>query len=355
MLSERQQLILDKFLENPAQNLAVGDLLPCVEVGRTTLFRDLSQLVDYGILTPDAPTRARTYRLNPDSETYLRWHLSRAPQDRLVVYYYEQWLDVYQPNQLSLLTQQQLDILHECGNLSELTQDYTTLHQHFAVDWLHNSANLEGIKLSWLDSKALIEFNEVPVQLSKTAVDTLAKQKTALTYLLEQHSTLNIDDLSVAQLHALLCTGSLNDATISSNLRTRTLSFAESAYLPLNDPDQIQYHFAQFCDKAQAIKDPYEQAVFTLLFLSYLQAFRAANSRTARLVMNIPLLKQQLAPFAWHHVSKRDYLFGLLALYEHQRHEFLVQIFVDAYARSALRYRLLTQGIQEQQVVSAFA
>ncbi|WP_020395639.1 Fic family protein [Thiolinea disciformis] len=355
MLSERQQLILDKFLENPAQNLAVGDLLPWVEVGRTTLFRDLSQLVEQGILSPDAPTRARTYRLNPDSEPYLRWDLSRPPQERPVVYYYADWLDIYQPNQYSLLSPYQLEKLHKAGKVCDSTADYAQLLNTAAIDWLYNSANLEGIKLSWLDSKALLEFNERPTQLSQAAINNLCKQRTALNYLIDQRSHLKVDDLYIAQLHALLGAGSLQDATISSNLRVRTLSFTESAYLPLNDPEQIQYYFAQFCDKAQAIHDPYEQAIFTLLFLSYLQAFREANNRTARLCLNIPLCQQQLAPFTWSEVSKREYLFGLLALYERQRHEFLVNTFVQAYVKSAKRYKALVQGSEDIALVSAFA
>jgi hypothetical protein len=50
MLTERQQSILEEFLQTPDQALSVGDLLPSFDVGRTSLFRDLSAMVEGGVL-----------------------------------------------------------------------------------------------------------------------------------------------------------------------------------------------------------------------------------------------------------------------------------------------------------------
>lgn len=70
-----------------------------------------------------------------------------------------------------------------------------------------------------------------------------------------------------------------------------------------------------------------------MTFLPYLQPFQDGNKRTSRLGMNIPLLKNHLAPFSFTDLSKRDYLFGLLAFYERGQHRFLAEAFVKAYQK----------------------
>jgi DeoR/GlpR family transcriptional regulator of sugar metabolism len=55
MLTERQQSILEAFLQNPDASLTAGDLLPLLDVGRTTLFRDLSAMVEAVCYCPTPP------------------------------------------------------------------------------------------------------------------------------------------------------------------------------------------------------------------------------------------------------------------------------------------------------------
>ena len=55
----------------------------------------------------------------------------------------------------------------------------------------------------------------------------------------------------------------------------------------------------QHTDKAKLIQDPYEQSIFLLVHVSYLQAFADVNKRTARLTANISLIKGNLVPLAY--------------------------------------------------------
>jgi hypothetical protein len=107
MLNDRQNRILKQLLKNPDQVLSIKDLLPFFKVSRTTLFRDLSTMLKQDLLLADAQTRARTYRLNPLSDAYLIWDLSRPPQQRQQVAYNSALFENYQPNQTFLLSDTQ--------------------------------------------------------------------------------------------------------------------------------------------------------------------------------------------------------------------------------------------------------
>ncbi len=146
-------------------------------------------------------------------------------------------------------------------------------------------------------------------------------------------------------IHSLLIHGLLNDASAVGCLRKAIVKIDGSQYLPPDNPYQLDEAFNEFCQKAHDIDNPYEQAFFAMVFLPYIQAFQDGNKRTSRIAMNIPLVRNELAPFSFTDMSKRDYMFGLLAFYERGAHGFLAKMFTTAYARSAARYAELLEHI----------
>ncbi|QTR51022.1 Fic family protein [Candidatus Thiothrix anitrata] len=352
MLTERQQSILEEFLQNPDRALSIGDLLPVFNVGRTSLFRDLSAMVEADLLLPDAPTRARTYRLNPDSAAYLRWDLSRPPQQRPEVRYNPRLLAAYRPNHSFLLTSDQRTLLRQAGNIAGAEQlepgkDYTRLISTLLIDLAHASSNLENVPISWLDTKTLIEFGERPDGLDETQLRIVLNHKAAINHLTTHAGEMNLCRRDLFDLHALIAEGLIAETAAIGTLRNRVVRFSDSRYLPPDNPHLLKESFDEFCDKASLITDPYEQAFFTMTFVPYLQPFQDGNKRTSRLGMNIPLLKNHLAPFSFSDLRKRDYMFGLLAFYERGQHAFLAEAFVAAYQKTAPRYATLLDYIQQ--------
>lgn len=352
MLTERQQNILEEFLQNPDASLTAGDLLPLLGVGRTTLFRDLSAMVEAGLLLPDAPTRARTYRLNPDSAAYLQWDLTRPPQQRPEARYNPRLLEDYQPNHTFLLSQNQRAALLQAGNIAgaeklEPGKNYTRLISTLLIDLAHASSNLENVPISWLDTKTLIEFGERPDGLDETQLRIVLNHKSAINHLTTHAGEMSLSRRDLFDLHALIADGLIAETAAIGTLRSRVVRFSDSRYLPPDNPHLLKEAFDHFCDKASHIKDPYEQAFFTMTFVPYLQPFQDGNKRTSRLAMNIPLLKNHLAPFSFADLRKRDYMFGLLAFYERGQHVFLAEAFVAAYQKTAPRYAALLDYIQQ--------
>ena len=57
--------------------------------------------------------------------------------------------------------------------------------------------------------------------------------------------------------------------------------------------------FHQILLTAAAISDPFEQAFFVTIHLSYLQPFEGVNKRVSRLAANIPLIHHNLCPLSF--------------------------------------------------------
>jgi Fic family protein len=348
MLTDRQQSILDIFLENPNEPKSVSDF-SSFEMERTTVFRDLKKMTQDGLLVLEG----KSYRINQASDAYLIWDLTRPPQQRPSVRYNPDLLDNYKPNETFLLTDTHLNALEHAGAVSgireakELGKPYERVLSSLLIDLTHASSNLENVNISWLDTKTLIEFGERPNGLSDKQMRIVLNHKEAIAYLKEHGRDMVIGKKDLMDIHSLLTQGLLGDPSAVGALRSVVVKFDDSRYCPPDNQHQLQEIFNQFSEKACEIDNPHEQAFFTMLFVPYIQPFQDGNKRTSRIAMNIPLVKNELAPFSFSDMSKRDYMFGLLAFYERGRHEFLADTFSKAYERSAERYSELIQHISE--------
>jgi hypothetical protein len=70
----------------------------------------------------------------------------------------------------------------------------------------------------------------------------------------------------------------------------------------------------------------------------YLQPFEDINKRVSRLAANIPLIRHNLCPLSFTGVEQKDYIGGLLGVYELNCIEYLRDVFVWACKSSANQY-----------------
>lgn len=355
-LSTRQQKIIDMFLESPNEARSVGDFSD-FGLDRTTVFRDIKKLIAAGLLLPEK----KTYRLNQETDAYLRWDLSRAPHHRETVRYNPKLLNDYQPNHSFLLSDEQRHLLAHVGQVEGISQAqekgklYERVLASLLIDLTHASSNLENVNISWLDTKTLIEFGERPEGLSEKQMRIVLNHKEAISFLKAHGNTLALTKRDLCDLHSLLIKELLGDPSAVGALRTTIVKFDDSKYIPPDNPHQLKETFELFCEKANAITNPYEQAFFTMMFISYIQPFQDGNKRTSRIAMNIPLVRNALAPFSFSDIRGRDYTFGLLAFYERGNHHFLANAFTTAYQKSAVRYGKLVAHINEGGVLGTIS
>lgn len=344
-MNQRQKRVLQEVLTDPTRDWSLKDFLRpgVVEgVGRVTVYRDLDELVSAGLLTAEGATRDRTYCLNRRSDAYLEWDLSRNPAEREPVEYNPALLARYQPNKTFFLSK---EIREDLASLFQADRNkvhdaaYRRILNNLVIDLSHASSNLEEVKISWLDTKTLLELGERPGGLSDKDLKIVLNHKAAIAYLVEH--ALKVVPQDLKDLHSLLMKDLLPNPMHAGAMRTSVAYFDISTYRPLSVPQQLKEQFDIFCGKAEAIEDPFEKSLFTMLFIPYLQPFHDGNKRTSRLAMNVPLKNAKLAPFSFSHIGKRAYMFGLLAFYERGEPKFLARSFVEAYKKGAARYNEL--------------
>ena len=120
-----------------------------------------------------------------------------------------------------------------------------------------------------------------------------------------------------------------------------------TVYRPLEIPFQIEECLRQCLHTAQLIEDPFEQSLFALVHLPYLQPFMDVNKRTSRLAANIPFIRENLCPVSFSGVPGDVYTDGILAVYELNKVDLLREVFVWAYERSCQEYSAVRQTLGE--------
>ena len=95
------------------------------------------------------------------------------------------------------------------------------------------------------------------------------------------------------------------------------------------------------------IEDPFEQALFCLVQLPYLQAFDDVNKRVSRLAANIPFIKHNLSPLCFNDVPRDYYTDAVLLIYERNDIALMRDLLRWAYERSAARYGAVRQSLGE--------
>jgi hypothetical protein len=114
----------------------------------------------------------------------------------------------------------------------------------------------------------------------------------------------------------------------------------------------LQSRFNRIIEKAALIENSYEQSLFLLVHITYLQAFSDVNKRTARLCANIPLVKSNVVPLSFNDVEREDYTSAVIAIYELQEIRLLLDLYLFSYMRTCAMYdsTVKAMGIDEVRV-----
>jgi len=306
-------------------------------VSNATLARRMEQLIAERHVVREGRARATRYRWDPFHD-----YFSVPPNRRTKVGYKAEALADYVPNETNWLSPEERERLALAGGGRRLdASTYSrAIAQKLLVDLSYASSALEGNTYTYLDTQVLIEFGQVAEGKARDETVMILNHKEAITYLIDNIMDIQVSPREIKTFHALLSRGLSNmDPRDVGAIRSIPIDgIGGSAYVPLVLPQRIEEELEKIARKAIQIEDPHEQSLFLMTFISYLQAFRDVNKRTARLVCNVPLLQQGLAPLSFMDMDRADYVRGLLAFYELNRFDLIKDAYVDAYVKSAARY-----------------
>lgn len=278
-------------------------------------------------------------------------YLSKPVEARKPVGYNREFLDIYRPNARPYLSTKERAHLKEIGSrhgAAEAAGTYAKqILSRLLIDLSWNSSRLEGNTYSLLDTKRLIEFGEEAAGRDRTEAQMIMNHKEAIEFLVSAADDIGFNRYTILNLHGILANNLLPDANAPGRLRHIVVGIAGSTFQPLAVPQQIEEYFDQILATAEAIEDPFEQSIFVMAQLPYLQPFDDVNKRVSRLAANIPFIKRNLSPLSFTDVPRKLYNEAMLGIYELNDVALLKDVFIWAYGRSAEQYAAARQSLGE--------
>ena len=287
--------------------------------------------------------------VSPEGEL-VRQSVGAPIQARRPVGYDRTFLDRYRPNETFYLPAEARRRLRELGRSPDEERPAGTyvrrIHHRLLIDLSWNSSRLEGNTYSLLETERLLEHGDSDDDKSPRETQMIVNHKAAIDFLVEQAEHVGFNRHTLLNLHALLA-DNLLDPRECGRLRSRPVNIGGTPYHPLEIPQLVDECFTQVVSTAAAIEDAFEQAFFAMVQLPYLQPFEDVNKRVSRLAANLPLVRGNLCPLSFIDVPERDYVDGILGVYELNRVELLRDVFCWAYERSCARYSAVRQSLGE--------
>ena len=304
------------------------------DLAQRSLRRRLAAMVEQGLVEQAGAGPSTRYRHHPVHAWFQVPAHARPP-----VPYDASRLTAYVPNETNWLTPDQKARLRAVQPPKEAVGSYPlAVAEKLMVDLSYASSVLEGNTYNYLDTETLVRYGQAATGKDVTETAMILNHKQAVGYLVEvAHAQGPLSSRTLKELHALLGQD-LIDVRELGVLRRRPVSIGGSAYVPLAIPSRLEEEFNVLIEKANAIADPFEQSLFWLVGVAYLQPFVDINKRTGRLACNVPLLKAGLAPLSFMTMDKQAYVKGLLEYYELGATETMARAFEGAYVASAHRY-----------------
>ncbi|MFO1348121.1 MAG: Fic family protein [Pseudomonadales bacterium] len=296
------------------------------------------------------------------SDTVCEWVLSPLAQQALErvsrplgrrepVGYRREFLGSYQPNHTWYLPESVRVHLQQQGRLPQVGQPAGTYARHILqrllIDLSWNSSRLEGNTYSLLETEQLILQNEAVAGKNAMETQMILNHKDAIEFLVNAAGEIGFNVYTIRNLHALLSNNLLGNPEACGRIRQMPVTIGGSSYTPTAVPALIQEMFAAVLEKAESISDPFEQSFFSMVHLSYLQAFDDVNKRVSRLAANIPFIRHNLCPLSFVDMPQDLYVKGLLAVYEMNSVDLLRDVFVHAYEHSVRKYSVIKESLGE--------
>lgn len=334
-------------------------------VAKRTLQRHLSYLIQAGkivrkgkgrsiLYTPPqaekAPQTAATI-IYSEPAKQLKQYLQQPFNLRKKATYQADFLYHYQPNAdyyLAKTLRTHLKHLGKQENGKQAAGTFArTILTRFLLDLSWNSSRLEGNTYSLLETQRLLMLGEVAANHSNLEAQMILNHKAAIEFLVELGEDLAINRYTMLNLHALLADNLLSNPEAIGRIRKIPVSIGKTSYQPPNIPQLLEENFNYIITTANKINDPFEQAFFLMVQLPYLQPFEDVNKRVSRLAANIPFLQQNYCPLSFVELPHRDYIDGILGIYELNDISALRDMFVWSYECSVKRYTSIRDIVSE--------
>jgi Fic family protein len=318
----RQQQILTALLTGTSSQVELGALPVFQDVTERTLQRDLSDLLDVGIIEKSGEARATNYTVTAYAKPEIA--LSEQALNALlevenrpaISYDFDRLAALQKRKLLTEMEQEQFTRFHEIFHQKLQTTPKDIIRrerERITIELSWKSSQFEGNTYTLLETETLLKEGIVAFGKTKDETQMVLNHKMALDFSAE-HPHLFRQSLTVQtiiELHKHLAKG-----LFDPGIRERGVGITGSAYQPLANKFKLEEELQRLCDVINAKESIFEKALLAFTYICYLQAFNDGNKRTGRILANAILFAHGSFPLSLRAVSATTYKLSILAFYE---------------------------------------
>lgn len=237
-----------------------------------------------------------------------------------------QKIEIFSNKELEILNNLQNKYLENSSKLSK--NQYDKELERLAIDLSWKSSQIEGNTYSLLETEKLLKDKQTAAGKTKDEATMLLNHKEVIDFIIENPTY--IFPLSVSKIEDIhrFLTKELNN---DKNIRKHRVGISGTNYLPLDNEFQIKEALKNSCNLIENTINIFEKSFLILLLLSYIQPFANGNKRTARIICNTILMKNNYCPISFRTVDSIEYKKAMLIFYEQNNLSAFKKIFIDQF------------------------
>ena len=315
------------------------------KVGYATVKRVLTKLISDKLIVAIGKGKGTKYIISQTYELFypvnIEVYFEKEIDERIIRNRYNLSLITEVLNKVSLFTEDELKRLNHLQkkykeNISQLTEtEYKKELERLAIDLSWKSSQIEGNTYSLLETERLLKEKETAEGKTKDDAIMLLNHKEALDFIIENPNyTTPLSISKIKNIHSIL----IKDLGVDRNIRKRRIGISGTNYKPLDNEYQIKESLIDMCKLVNSRESVFEKALLLLVLLSYIQAFADGNKRTARIISNAVLIKNEYCPISFRTIDSVEYKKAMLLFYEQNNITTFKKIFINQFEFAVKTY-----------------
>ncbi|MFA5249164.1 MAG: Fic family protein [Candidatus Paceibacterota bacterium] len=334
-LNQRQQKIIDFISKRGA--ISNSEIIAFLgnSISRFTVLRDLSLLLEEGLVKKEGQGRAVRYSLFSSSTVNSFFdpdlYFGKGPDEREIK-------PTFVPEIINSLSQlfsekEIMDLEGINNKYSERVKrmDKTSFKkevERLTIELSWKSSQIEGNTYSLIDTEMLIKERVEAEGHKKEEAVMILDHKNAIDYIFNNKNEFKkLDLFQIEKVHELLTRG----LGIEASIRAGSVRIIGTRYMPIAGKAKIIEALHSTIDKINSLADPFSKSLALILMISYIQPFGDGNKRTARILGNAVLLAHNACPISYRSVNETDYKKAILLFYEQNSARFFKKLFIEQF------------------------
>ena len=345
LINDKNNLILEFIKANTS--LSSKEISDGIDVGfgYASVKRTLQKLIAEKLIIATGTRKGTKYQLSPEYDLLfsidIDVYFQKEIDERKIIDSFNHSLLSRTLSNVSIFTEEELTHLNKLQkryseNISKLSDaEYKKELERLAIDLSWKSSQIEGNTYSLLETERLLKEKETAAGKTKDEAIMLLNHKEALDFIIENSGYITTLTLSgIEDIHSIL----IKDLNVDRNIRRHRVGISGTNYKPLDNEFQIREAVEDLCVLVNKQENIFTKALFVLALISYIQPFADGNKRTARIISNAILMKNNYCPISFRTVDSIDYKKAMVLFYEQNNITAFKKIFINQFEFAVKTY-----------------